>query len=121
MQVSFWYSSEEKLPDRNGFYLACEILENHQLANKRYTAMGYYYWDGTSWQRMTNPNKIQTEDEGPPFVAYWTFSDPYIWYEFDYPKGFTLTPAESAALQEIRDATDRFNTLQKLCQQSKLD
>lgn len=119
MQVSFWYSTEEKTPDRTGFYLACEILENDRLQNKRYTSIGYYYWNNTEWQRMSDP--AQTQKLGIPYVAYWTFSDPYIWHEFDYPKSTTLTAAETAALQEIRDATDRFNTIRKLCQLTVAD
>lgn len=105
MQVSFWFSTNEKTPPITGVYFACMIntIDNTVIP-------GFYNWN--------RENALWSTDKGIPVdIEFWTFADPYLWYEFDYP-GTTyiqsFNAAQTAALQEVFDATERFNLISKL-------
>jgi hypothetical protein len=110
MQVSYWFSIEEKLPANSGVYLACGMY-----LNKPYSQMvpNLYFWnaDELCWFKKDQKSPLKNLK-----VIYWTFSDPYIWYQFDYPQSVpALNNAAMAAMQEVRDAIDKFNLLKNLC------
>lgn len=109
MQTSYWFSIEEKLPVNSGVYLACGMY-----VNKPYTKMvpNLYFWnvDEANWFKKDEKTPLKNLK-----IVYWTMSDPYIWYEFDYPNSTPLLNVASlAALQEVRDATDKFIFLKNL-------
>ena len=109
MQTSYWFSVDERLPANSGLYLACGI---NQTRSKKEIKTTLYYWDAdySSWLNKDGKTALKNLN-----IIYWTFSDPYVWYEFDYPNSTPLLNVASlAALQEVREAIDKFNILKNL-------
>ena len=109
MQTSYWFSVDERLPVNSGVYLACgknkSKISDQVIPN-------LYFWDTdlSTWLKKDGKTDLKNIE-----IIYWTMSDPFIWYEFDYPRSVTeLSNAAMAALTEIRDAIDKFNLIQNL-------
>ena len=110
MQISYWFSVDEKLPANSGGYLACGMYTNKP--NKQ-TIPNLYFWnaDELCWYKKDEKSPLKNLK-----VVYWTFSDPYFWYKFNLPPAVPeLHNAAMAAMQDIRDAVDKFNLLNNLC------
>jgi len=71
MQVSFWFSVEEKLPNKSGLYFACIL----SFPRDHYTkpVPGFYWWDSDRGIWFSEDKKIPELN-----VQYWTFADPCI-------------------------------------------
>ena len=77
-----------------------------------------YFWnvEESNWFKKDEKTPLKNLE-----IIYWTMSDPIIWYEFDYPKSTPLLNIASlAALQEVREATDKFNFLKNLSNKGQL-
>jgi hypothetical protein len=114
MQTSYWFSVEEKLPANSGLYLACGMY-----SNKPYPKMvpSLYFWnvEESNWFRKDEKTPLKNLK-----IIYWTMSDLYIWHEFDYPSSTPiLNVASMSALQEVREAIDKFNFLKNLSNNNK--
>lgn len=116
MQISYWFSIEERLPVNSGVYLACGKSTNKI---KDQVIPNLYFWDvdTSTWFKKDGKTNLKNIE-----IVYWTLSDPFIWYEFDYPRSIPeLSIASMAALTEIRDATDKFNLIQNLSKKNNTD
>lgn len=116
MRISIWFRTEEKQPDKSGYYLS---YRGWGIAGKADgdSDHGYVYYD-------KRKNEWRDYDSGGHYaiVYYWTDATPDSWVEEDSPsvqlrgKVKHNVPAVQAAWEEAMKAIANYELIRNLAQ-----
>ena len=118
MRTSIWYRTEEKNPDKSGYYLS---YRGWGMGGKGDgdNDHGYLYYD------KKNDEWRQYKSMGyDAIVYYWTDATPDDWTDED-PPSHKIKPgmkqehvAVQAAWNDVEEAIKRYKTVKALCEKS---
>jgi len=121
MRTSIWYRTEEKNPDKSGYYLS---YRGWGMAGKGDgdSDWGYVYYD----KKIDEWRDHQSVSYSYAIVYYWTDATPDDWVEEDPPSvkikrrnGYTHVAVQDA-WREVEEAIKRYETVRILCDKSNL-
>lgn len=123
MRVSVWYRTEEKSPDKSGYYLSYRGFGMGGMSDYDH-ANGYMYYD-----LKTDVWYEYSDRQNTAIVYYWTDACPDDWTDEDPPsikirknynpvtrKHDAEHPAIADAWKDIEEAIKRYETVKALCQ-----
>lgn len=112
MRTSVWYRTEEKQPDKSGYYLSYRGWGMGGKADGDHDH-GYVYFD-------KKKNEWRDYDSGGHYaiVYYWTDATPDEWVEADGPsiniKKKDVNPAVEIAWKNVQEAIRQYEIVRKL-------
>ena len=115
MRTSIWYRSEEKNPDKSGYYLSFRGFGMGGTGDGDHSH-GYMYYNKKTDQWYEYDNSRTTA-----FVYYWTDAEPELWTDQDPPsikikkQEQHLHVAVQDAWKEVQEAIKRYETMKALC------
>jgi len=120
MRTSIWFRTEEKQPDKSGYYLS---YRGWGMAGKGECDhdYGYLYYrkEDDSWYGHKGAWNSSFPDE-VSFVYYWSDADPHGWVEKDPPSSKLRKLIEEhnvaleSAYKDVLIAIDKYNMIKEL-------
>lgn len=112
MKTSIWYHKEDKLPEKEGYYLAYKLPTFGDDSE----GYGMYYWGGYRQEYLGGYHREWRETVAPHSssirVSYWS-ECPRI--EDDYTSDASLpTVAEIDAWNKVQEAINQYNMIREL-------
>lgn len=108
MKACVWYTVDEKIPPRTGYYLA---FKGMSMGDDE-TGCEYYYWDAKRAEWREN----QISQAHYVNVVYWTEADPSSWYN-KYrivQQSSEMSVAEQDAWAEVQKAIEQYEMIRAL-------
>lgn len=110
MKACVWYTVDEKIPPRSGYYLG---FKGYSMGDDE-TGCDYYYWNAKAaeWRDSQISNAYSVN------VVYWTEADPAGWYD-KYSirqKSGPLPVAEQDAWRAVEQAIEQYEIVKALTQ-----
>lgn len=112
MKTSIWFRTEEKQPDKSGYYLS---YRGWGLAGKADSDHGYVYYD-----KKINQWRDYESTGHYAIVYYWTDAKPDEWTDNDPPstKLHKVKEQQNVALEsaykDVLNAIDKYNLIREL-------
>ena len=107
MKIGIWYTIDEKIPPKAGYYIGFKGMS----MGDNDTNTGYYYWDAkrAEWRDSSLSQSYSAN------VIYWTDADPAEWYEhYDLRRRDEVSVAEKDALEAVKQAIERYEMVRVL-------
>lgn len=118
MRTSIWYRTEEKQPDKSGYYLSYRGFGMGGMSDYDH-ANGYMFYD-TKTRRWYDYEDMRDT----AIVYYWSDADPEHWVDND-PPSIKIKPndghlhvAVQDAWRDVEEAIKRYETVKALCEKS---
>jgi len=103
MKTTFWYNTNEKLPEQCGTYLT---FVGPTLADEGGIGTSYFAGTNTGWRESVATHSHRAA------VVYWCDANPWEWYEDR--RESKNTPALAAAWDEVQEAVKRYELVKAL-------
>lgn len=107
MKTCVWYTMDEKVPPKTGYYLG---FKGTSMVDDE-TGCDYYYWNAkhAEWRDSQISNAYTVN------VVYWTEADPSGWYEnYSFWQKSRMTAAEQDAWRAVEQAIEQYEIVKAL-------
>ena len=110
MKACVWYTVDEKLPPKTGYYLG---FKGMSMGDDE-TGCDYYYWNAKAAEWRDN----QLSNAYSVNVVYWTEADPASWYDkYRFRQRVSDVPAaEKDAWEAVQRAIEQYEIVKALTQ-----
>lgn len=107
MKACVWYTVEEKLPPRAGYYLG---FKGMSMGDDE-TSCDYYFWDAkrAEWRDSQISQSYYVN------VVFWTEADPNDWYKnYNLRRRDEISVAEKDAWSAVQQAIEKYEMVKAL-------